>query len=74
MASRLLNLKACLTFNLALTTLLMSFLEDGTLLNAKIIKNGYGHALTRYPFSRMEKFRRLERDARAQRRGFWGKK
>jgi len=28
MASRLLNLKACLTFNLALTTLLMSFLED----------------------------------------------
>jgi micrococcal nuclease len=48
------------------------FLEDGTLLNAEIIRQGYGFALTRYPFSRMEEFRRLERDARKERWGLWG--
>src|SRR5262245_43641315 len=52
-------------------TLAYVFLEDGTLLNAEIIRQGYGHALTRYPFSRMEEFRRLEREAREQRRGLW---
>jgi micrococcal nuclease len=52
-------------------TLAYVFLDDGTLLNAEIIRQGYGHALTRYPFSRMEEFRRLERDAREQRRGLW---
>jgi micrococcal nuclease len=52
-------------------TLAYVFLEDGTLLNAEIIKQGYGHALTRYPFSRMEEFRHLEREAREQRRGLW---
>jgi endonuclease YncB( thermonuclease family) len=46
-------------------------MEDGTLLNAEIIKQGYGRALTRYPFSRMEHFRQLEREAREQRRGLW---
>jgi micrococcal nuclease len=53
-------------------TLAYVFLEDGTLLNAEIIKQGYGHTLTRYPFSRMEEFRRLEGEAREQRRGLWG--
>ena len=52
-------------------TLAYIFLEDGTLLNAEIIRQGYGHAFTRYPFSRMEEFRRLERAAREQRRGLW---
>jgi micrococcal nuclease len=52
-------------------TLAYVFLEDGTLLNAEIIKQGYGNALTRYPFSRMEEFRRLEREAREQQRGLW---
>jgi micrococcal nuclease len=47
------------------------FLEDGTLLNAEIIRQGFGHALTRYPFSRMEEFRRLESEARDARRGLW---
>jgi hypothetical protein len=42
------------------------FLDDGTLLNAEIIKQGYGFALTRYSFSRMGDFRRLEREAREQ--------
>jgi len=52
-------------------TLAYVFLEDGTLLNAEIIKQGYGHAYTQFPFSRMEEFRRLEREAREQGRGLW---
>lgn len=45
-------------------TLAYIFLEDGTLVNAAIIRQGYGHAYTRFPFSQMEEFRRLEREAR----------
>jgi micrococcal nuclease len=52
-------------------TLAYVFLEDGTLLNAEIIKQGYGYALTRYPFSRLNEFRRLQREAREQQRGLW---
>jgi micrococcal nuclease len=47
------------------------FLPDGTLLNAAIIEQGYGHAYTRYPFARMEAFRALERQAREKERGLW---
>ena len=54
-------------------TLAYVFLEDGTLLNAEIIKQGYGFALTRYPFSRMGEFRRLEREAQEQGRGLWAR-
>jgi len=49
----------------------MSLWKDGSLLNAEIVKQGYGHALTRCPFSRMEEFRQLEREAREQRWGLW---
>ena len=54
-------------------TLAYVFLGDGTFVNAEIIRQGYGHAYTRYPFSRIEEFRRLEREAREQKRGLWGK-
>ena len=47
------------------------FLPDGTLLNAAIIEQGYGHAYTRFPFQRMEEFRALERGARENERGLW---
>lgn len=47
------------------------YLEDGTLVNAEIIKRGYGHAYTRFPFKRLEEFRKLERDARLAKRGLW---
>ncbi len=49
------------------------FLEDGTFLNAEIVKRGYGHAYTRFPFKYLDEFRRYEREAREQRRGLWGK-
>jgi endonuclease YncB( thermonuclease family) len=34
-------------------------------------KQGYGHAYTQFPFSRMEEFRWLEREARERRWGQW---
>jgi micrococcal nuclease len=52
-------------------TLAYVFLEDGTLLNAEIIRQGYGHAYTRFPFRYAEEFRAHEREAREQRRGLW---
>jgi micrococcal nuclease len=52
-------------------TLAYVYLRDGTFLNAEIIRQGYGFALTRYPFRYMEQFRRLEREARESRRGLW---
>jgi endonuclease YncB( thermonuclease family) len=55
------------------TTLAYVYLQDGTLPNAEIISQGYGLAL-RYPFSRMEEFRQLEREARENRRGLWAGK
>jgi len=48
-------------------------LEDGTFLNAEIIKQGYGFAYTRFPFTYMNEFRRYQREAREQNRGLWGK-
>jgi len=54
-------------------TLAYVFLEDGTSLNAEIIKQGYGFAYTRFPFKYMDEFRRYEREAREQGRGLWGK-
>jgi endonuclease YncB( thermonuclease family) len=48
------------------------YLEDGRLLNLEIIAGGYGHAYTRFPFSKMEEFRAGERDAREAGKGLWG--
>jgi endonuclease YncB( thermonuclease family) len=39
-------------------------IEDETFLNAEIIKQGYGHAYTRFPFKYLEEFRGYEKDAR----------
>lgn len=52
-------------------TLAYLFLEDGTFVNAEIIKQGFGHAYTRFPFERLEEFRQLEREAREAKRGLW---
>jgi len=54
-------------------TLAYVFLEDGTFLNAEIIERGYGFAYTQFPFRYLEAFRRIERDARASKRGLWKK-
>jgi len=47
------------------------YLEDGTFLNAEIVKQGYGHAYTKFPFKYLEEFREYEREAREQKRGLW---
>lgn len=47
------------------------YLEDGTFLNAEIIKQGYGFAYTRFPFKYLEEFRQYERDARNNSKGLW---
>jgi micrococcal nuclease len=52
-------------------TLAYVYLEDGTLLNAEIIRQGYGHAYTRFPFRYLDEFRALEREAREAQRGLW---
>ena len=47
------------------------YLEDGTFLNAEIVKQGYGHAYTRFPFKYLDDFRGYEKDARENNRGLW---
>jgi len=47
-------------------------LLDGTLVNAEIIRQGYGHAYTRFPFKYLDEFRQYEREAREAHRGLWG--
>jgi micrococcal nuclease len=47
------------------------YLPDGRHLNAEIIRQGYGHAFTWHPFSKLNEFRALEREAREAKRGLW---
>lgn len=47
------------------------YLPDGTLVNKKIIEEGYGFALTSFPFTKMEEFRQAQKDAREHERGLW---
>lgn len=50
------------------------YLEDGTFLNAEIIKQGYGFAYTKYPFKYLEDFRQYEKEARENNKGLWKEK
>lgn len=52
-------------------TLAYVYLEDGTFLNAEIVKQGYGFAYTRFPFKYLKDFRRYQREARQVGRGLW---
>jgi endonuclease YncB( thermonuclease family) len=47
------------------------YLPDGTLVNKKIIADGYGFALTAFPFEKMEEFRQAQKEAREGNRGLW---
>ncbi len=44
---------------------------DTMLVNAELIRKGYAYAYTKYPFSRMEEFRAIEREAREKGVGLW---
>ena len=52
-------------------TLAYVHLADGTFANAEIVRWGYGHAYTRFPFRYLDQFRQLEREARDAGRGLW---
>lgn len=47
------------------------YLPNGTLVNAEIIKQGYGFAYLSFPFTKAEEFRQYEVDARQNSRGLW---
>ena len=44
---------------------------DGLFVNLEIVRQGYGHAYTRFPFKHMELFRHYEGKAREAKRGLW---
>jgi len=47
------------------------YLQDGTLVNAEIIKQGYGFAYTSFPFTKVDEFRNLQKQAQDQKAGLW---
>lgn len=50
------------------------FLEDGTLINAKLIKDGYAFNYIYQPFQFMKQFDYLEKQAKENRTGLWSDK
>lgn len=52
-------------------TLAYIYLEDGTLLNAELLRRGYARAYRRFPHPLRDDFITLEEAARAARRGLW---
>lgn len=47
------------------------YLPDGRLVQAEIIKSGYGFAYTSFPFTKSEEFLTYQLEAREQHRGLW---
>jgi len=47
------------------------YLPDGSCHNAQLLREGYAHAYTRFPFQFLEEFRALEGAARREGRGLW---
>ena len=48
------------------------YLPDGRLVQAEIIKNGYGFSYTQFPFTKTDEFNALEAEAKSNNRGLWG--
>jgi endonuclease YncB( thermonuclease family) len=48
------------------------YLPDGTLVNAEIIKQGYGFAYTYFPFEKLEEFKGYQKQAEENNAGLWG--
>ncbi len=47
------------------------YTNNGDLVEAEIIKNGYGFAYLGFPFTKSDEFRRDEEQARSQNKGLW---
>ncbi len=52
-------------------TLAYVYLEDGTFLNAEVVKQGYGFAYRYFLFKYFDEFKQYEREARENEIGFW---
>jgi len=52
-------------------TLAYVYFDDGTMLNAELIRRGYAHAYTRFPFRYILEFREMARQARRESAGLW---
>jgi micrococcal nuclease len=48
------------------------FLQDNTMLNKKLIEDGYGFAYTQFPFDKKAEFIAAQESARLQKKGLWG--
>ena len=49
-------------------------LEDGTFVNAEVIRQGQARANTAFPFENLELFQGIEQEARSAERGIWGRR
>jgi micrococcal nuclease len=47
------------------------YLPDGRFVNLEIIRQGYAHAYTRFPFKYQDQFIQAERESRENQRGLW---
>jgi micrococcal nuclease len=48
------------------------YLEDGTFINGKIVKDGYAQVYEKFPVSKLEELRKYQKEARENKRGLWG--
>jgi micrococcal nuclease len=48
------------------------YLPDGRLVNAEIIKQGYGFAYVNFPFTKLEEFKGYQKEAELAKLGLWG--
>lgn len=48
------------------------YLPDGRLVNAEIIKQGYGFAYTYFPFTKLAEFKSYQKQAEEAKAGLWG--
>jgi len=48
------------------------YLPNGTLLNQLLVSEGYGFAITGFPFTKMEEFINAQEHAKSNQKGLWG--
>jgi len=48
------------------------YLEDGTFVNGKLVKDGYAQVYDKFPLTKLDELRQYQREARENRKGLWG--
>ncbi|MCX6163463.1 MAG: thermonuclease family protein [Ignavibacteriae bacterium] len=48
------------------------YLEDGTFVNGKIVRDGYAQVYEKFPVSKLDELRKYQKEARDNNRGLWG--